>query len=183
MAIAIAEQTSIFLSSLLLGVLLGCVYDLFRITRIAFLVPALFVLVEDLLFFLLSSIVLFGFILERNCGQLRWFILLGVALGWVLYYFTLGSLVMKCSARIIALTRRFLSFLWRPFAFLGQKLSRAGAVMEKSGAKALQRAKITLKSRAALLYNKKDHKGPVPLNPQRDGEEDETEGAGKPVFH
>ena len=63
MAIAITEQTAVFFHSLLLGAVLGCFYDLFRITRIAFVIPALLVLVEDLLFFLFSSIVLFGFML------------------------------------------------------------------------------------------------------------------------
>jgi len=183
MAIAIAEQTAVFLYSLFLGVVLGCFYDFFRITRVAFLVPAVLVLAEDLLFFLFSSIILFGFILERNYGQIRWFILLGVVLGWVLYYFTLGSLVMKCSARIIALTRRALAFLWRPFALLGRKLCRTGKALEKSGAEVLQRTKITLKSRAAMLYNKKDHRGPGSLVPRKDGEEDEQKGAGESVFH
>ena len=119
MAIAITQQTAVFFHSLLLGVVLGCFYDLFRITRIAFIIPALLVLVEDLLFFLFSSIVLFGFMLENSYGQIRWFILLGVALGWVIYYFTAGSLVMKCSAQIIATIRRILAFLWRPFAWAG----------------------------------------------------------------
>ena len=55
MAIAITQQTAVFFHSLLLGVVLGCFYDLFRITRIAFIIPALLVLVEDLLFFLFFS--------------------------------------------------------------------------------------------------------------------------------
>ena len=183
MAIAITEQTAVFLQALFLGVALGCLYDLFRITRVAFLLPAALVLVEDLLFFFLSSIVLFGFMLERSYGQIRWFILLGVILGWVLYYFTLGSLVMKCSARIIGFTRRLLAFLWRPFAFLGRKLGDAGKSVEKSSKKAVQRAKTTLKSRAAMLYNRRDSEGPLPSGSRKDGERDEQEGAGESVFH
>ena len=183
MAIAITQQTAVFFHSLLLGVVLGCFYDLFRITRIAFIIPALLVLVEDLLFFLFSSIVLFGFMLENSYGQIRWFILLGVALGWVIYYFTAGSLVMKCSAQIIATIRRILAFLWRPFALLGRKLGDAGKSVEKSSKKAFQRAKTTLKSRAAMLYNKKDPEGSGPLDFRKDGEGDEQEGAGESIFH
>lgn len=183
MAIAITEQTAVFLHALLLGMALGCLYDVFRITRIAFLIPAALVLAEDLLFFFLSSIVLFGFMLERSYGQIRWFILLGVVLGWVLYYFTLGSLVMKCSARIIGFTRRLLAFLWRPFAFLGRKLGEVGKSVEKSSKKAVRRAKTTLKSRAAMLYNKRYPGGKAPPGPRKDGERDEQEGAGEPVFH
>lgn len=183
MAIAITEQTAVFLHALFLGVVLGCLYDVFRVTRIAFLMPAALVLAEDLLFFFLSSIVLFGFMLERSYGQIRWFILLGVILGWVLYYFTLGSLVMKCSAKIIDLTGRLLAFLWRPFAFLGRKLGDAGKSVEKSSKKAFRRIKTTLKSGAVLLYNKKDSKGPQPSGPRKDSEKDEQKDAGKPVFH
>ena len=101
MAVAIADQTAVFFRSLLLGAVLGCLYDLFRVSRLAFLLPALIVLAEDLLFFLCSSALLFAFMMEHSYGQIRWFILLGAALGWTVYYFTLGSLVMRCSAGII----------------------------------------------------------------------------------
>lgn len=170
MAIAITEQTAVFFHSLLLGVVLGCFYDLFRITRIAFVIPALLVLVEDLLFFLFSSIVLFGFMLENSYGQIRYFILLGVALGWTVYYFTAGSLVMKCSARIIQTVRAVLAFLWRPFAWVGRKLGEAGRIFEKSVQNTAVRMKTGLKSRLRLMYNKRNHL-------QKDGEQHGEAGA------
>lgn len=170
MAITMAGQTVVFLRSLLLGVAVGCFYDLFRITRVAFVIPALLVLVEDLLFFLLSSIVLFGFMLENSYGQIRYFILLGVALGWTIYYFTAGSLVMKCSARIIAFLRALLAFLWRPFAWLGRKIGEGGRIFEKTMQNTAVRMKSGLKSRLGLLYNKGNHI-------QKDGERDGQTGA------
>ena len=164
MAVAIADQTAVFFRSLLLGAVLGCLYDLFRVSRLAFLLPALVVLAEDLLFFLCSSALLFAFMMEHSYGQVRWFILLGAALGWTLYYFTVGSLVMRCSAGIIRLARRF-------FAFLGRPLGRAGRAGRAAGRRALAGAKNRLKSGAVLLYNKTNHG-------QRDGEEDEGKGTG-----
>lgn len=157
MAFTMTEQTAVFFHSLLLGVAVGCFYDLFRITRIAFLIPAPLVMVEDLLFFLFSSVVLFGFMLEHSFGQIRYFILLGAALGWILYYNTVGSLVMKCSARIIRAARAVLAFLWRPFARMGRKAARVKRKFEKSAQNAWLRGKIGLKSRWTLLYNKKNH--------------------------
>lgn len=170
MAITITQQTAVFFHSLLLGVALGCFYDLFRITRIAFIIPALLVLVEDLLFFLFSSIVLFGFMLENSYGQIRWFILLGMVLGWVIYYFTAGSLVMKCSAQIIAAVRRVLAFLWRPFAWAGRKCSAGVTFLEKRGANLVLRAKTGLKSTLVMMYNKKNPRGRGSLELQEDGE-------------
>lgn len=170
MAITMSGQTAVFFQSLLLGAALGCFYDLFRITRIAFVLPAPLVLVEDLLFFLFSCIVLFGFMLENSFGQIRYFILLGVALGWIVYYNTVGCLVIKCSARIIRAARAVLAFLWRPFAWMGRRAGDAKRKFEKSAQNALVRMKIGLKSRWALLYNKKKHQ-------QKGGGQDEKTGA------
>ena len=170
MAITISGQTIVFLRSLLLGAAVGCFYDLFRISRVAFVIPAFVVLVEDLLFFLFSSVVLFGFMLENSFGQIRYFILLGVVLGWTVYYFTVGSLVMKCSARIIRAVKRILAFLWRPFARMGRRAAGAGRKFQKSAKNALVRAKTGLKSRWALMYNKRNHQ-------QKDGEQDGKTGA------
>ena len=88
MEIYLTEQAAIFFNALLLGAILGLIYDFFRITRLAFIMPSILVLIEDLLFFLLSSIILFNYLLESSHGQIRYFILIGVVLGWVLYYFS-----------------------------------------------------------------------------------------------
>ena len=133
MGITIAGQTAVFLQSLLLGAVLGCFYDLFRITRIAFLMPALLVLIEDLLFFLFSSIALFGFLLENNDGQIRWFILLGVVLGWTVYYFTAGSLGQGVSAAAgMALAGKLAGKDYRVFAILGDGELQEGEVWESA---------------------------------------------------
>ena len=88
MEIHLTEQASVFLNSLFLGAVLGCIYDFFRITRLAFVIPSLLVLLEDLMFFLVSSIILFNYLLQSNHGQIRSFILVGVVLGWTIYYFS-----------------------------------------------------------------------------------------------
>ena len=172
MAIAIAEQTSVFFRSLLLGAVLGCLYDFFRITRLAFIIPSLLVLVEDLLFFLFSTVILFGFMLENRYGQIRYFILLGVVLGWTIYYFSVGSLVMKCSAGIIRLFRAVFAFCWRPFAWAGRRLSDAGRAAGGRMQEAAAGLKYRLKFRVLMMYNK-TNRG------QRDGEKNERKGPGE----
>ena len=80
--IAVNTQTLIFFRSLWLGALLGMMYDLFRIFRIAVPTPNFAAVAEDILFFLLSAFLSFGFILSVNYGQVRFFILLGEGLGF-----------------------------------------------------------------------------------------------------
>lgn len=168
MEIYITEQAAIFFNSLLLGAVLGIIYDFFRITRLAFIMPPLLVLLEDLLFFLLSSIILFNYLLESNHGQIRYFIFIGVVLGWVLYYFSLGRLLIGISAKIIAIVRRVLGIIFSPFYWILNKLENGLKISGKYLAQKRDEAKIRLKTRIKLLYNKRNS-----TKPPKKGEQDE----------
>lgn len=152
------EQASVFLGALLLGVVLGCLYDFFRITRLAALLPALVILLEDLLFFIISSVILFSFLLRTLDGQVRYFILLGVVLGWAGYYLTLGRVVMAFSSAIIRFVRRVLAIAFTPFRWLMEKLRKLKRHLGKKATKAGEGLKNSLKNHRAMLYNKKQQR-------------------------
>lgn len=170
MEIHLTEQASVFLNSLFLGAVLGCIYDFFRITRLAFVIPSLLVLLEDLMFFLVSSIILFNYLLQSNHGQIRYFILVGVVLGWTIYYFSVGRLVMGLSARFIHLIKQLLRLIWSPFAWMGKRLERIIKTMGKALAHLTGKFKINLKLRILMMYNRKNK--PPKL---RKGKQDEKE--------
>lgn len=110
-----ADQVWLFLEAVLLGAALGAVYDVFRILRLAFPNGRVLIFLEDMLYFALVGIVSFSFVLLQNGGVLRAFLLAGELLGAVLYFFSLGVLVMKAAQGIIRLVRGFLRFLFRIF--------------------------------------------------------------------
>lgn len=161
MGIYLAEQAAVFLQSLLVGAALGILYDVFRVSRVAFPTAYGVVFAEDVLFFLICAIVTFFFGLSAIDGSLRVFLIIGELLGAVLYYFTLGRLVMGVSKKIIAAIKAVLSFIFRrilrpvwlliyniialilrPFIFLSRILK-----------KLLQNLKFRLKIRRKVLYN------------------------------
>ncbi len=161
MGIYLAEQTLIFLQSLLVGAALGLLYDVFRISRVAFPTSTQVVFVEDILFFIVCSLVTFFFGLTVIEGTLRFFLIIGELLGAILYYFTLGKLVMGVSKKIIEAIKAILKFIFkwilrpiwqlvyniislimRPFAFFGRKFKIK-----------LQNTKFRLKNRRKVLYN------------------------------
>ncbi len=154
MEIHVTEQASVFLQALFLGGVLGCIYDVFRITRLAFVLPSLLVLLEDLLFFLMSSIILFNYLLQSSSGQIRYFILVGVALGWTIYYFTAGRAVMALASRSIHLIKSLIRLILSPFVWVLRQLEG----MTKTVGKALRhltgKLKIGLKLRILMMYNK-----------------------------
>ena len=102
---------AVFLSALAAGALLGVLFDAFRLFRLAFRSGKISIFVQDMLFGLLCGVVLYCYALAANRGQVRWFIPVGAAGGFALYYCTVGRLVMG-AARLIL---RALAWLWNGF--------------------------------------------------------------------
>ena len=85
----------LFSRAVIFGSLLGVYYDFFRVMRILFTHPAWLVAVEDLLFFLPASLTHIFFHFARGEGETRWFAVLGVVLGFLLYLASAGKIVRK----------------------------------------------------------------------------------------
>lgn len=159
--IAVNTQTMVFLQSLLMGAVLGAIYDMFRIFRIAIPLPAGAIVVEDVLYFGFCGFLSFFFAMTVNYGQVRFFILLGEVLGFVLYYFTLGALIMKCAEKIIAFIRWVCRTVWkyllRPIVrlccWIGKKIGKIFGKVGQTAKKAAQKQRKHLKTGQVLLYN------------------------------
>ncbi|MBQ7934794.1 MAG: spore cortex biosynthesis protein YabQ [Clostridia bacterium] len=120
----ISQQAMAFLWSAVLGAALGVLYDWFRIGRILKKKWWLTVFLEDLLFSLLAAIATAFCFTLTNYGQVRLFLLVGEGLGFIIYFNTIGVLVVK-QARLFA---RFLAFLRRQFCqifrFFGRNIRK-----------------------------------------------------------
>ena len=77
-----------FLQSLLLGTLLSLLYDAFYTIRGLFPAQAQPHVILDILYFLLFGVLLFDYLLMESAGRLRYFIILGVIIGWLLYQYS-----------------------------------------------------------------------------------------------
>lgn len=86
----ISSQLQVFLYSVGFGFILGAVYDVFRILRVLIIKNNKAVPVQDIVYFLLSSVMTFVFLLVINNGKFRFNILLALITGFAVYYLTLG---------------------------------------------------------------------------------------------
>lgn len=102
-----------------IGALIGIVYDIFRIIRIASTVPVvlrgekhqkeyrsgivvnIIVFVCDILFFLIAAVISAIFIFYANNGRIRGIALFGSLCGFTAYYNTIGRLVTMVSTSVI----------------------------------------------------------------------------------
>ena len=87
------SQYICFLYSLVLGVSLGIVYDLFKLDRLLFKRSKIFLFFSDILFWLISAFLIFTFCVIFSNGQIRGFIVLGTLLGFIIYRLTLSKLI------------------------------------------------------------------------------------------
>ena len=117
MADSYAQIYTFIFYSVLIGALLGAVYDVFRIIRIAFdtagrgIVTDIVYFICDVMFFIIAAIGSAIFIFHVNNGRIRGIALFGSLVGFLLYYNTAGRLVSAVSGLIIAALYRVLRFV------------------------------------------------------------------------
>mgnify|MGYP002244696904 CR=1 FL=1 len=114
--LTIADQTRLFLLALGLGFLLGIVYDLFRVVRMAFTMRRVGVFIQDVLFFLTCAAATFLFLLAVNQGEIRGFIIAGEGLGFLIYYFSFGLLAVRVSSFLVHAIHRLFFVISVPFS-------------------------------------------------------------------
>lgn len=111
--LTLQSQTMFFLGSCLLGMCLGIVYDIFRISRLAVKTCNIIIFIEDLLFFIIVTISSFVYLIANNEGVMRGFLLIGELLGAILYFSSLSIAIMKAAQNIINAVKAFFIFLYK----------------------------------------------------------------------
>lgn len=97
---SIDTQIEVFLMSCVVGIVLGAIYDVFRIFRI--IIPHMNILtaIEDIILLSLYGIFLMCFAFSLMRGQIRFFFIVGNFLGFMLWFFTMGSIINKVANRL-----------------------------------------------------------------------------------
>lgn len=103
-------QAAVFGYACILGVMLGILYDVFRIIRVVINPKNITIFVQDIIYFLISGAITFLFVLALNFGEPRFYILIGESAGWILYHTTLGHVMCKNFRKIVkAIKQRYLN--------------------------------------------------------------------------
>jgi len=115
-------QGLLFLTTVAAGFAIGFVYDIFRIVRKTVPHSHLMVQVEDVLYWVAVSLLMFYFMLHRNYGEIRFFSIAGAALGMILYFYSVSVIVMKVSVVVIGFIQKVIlavvGILLVPFKWL-----------------------------------------------------------------
>jgi len=94
-------QAWLFVSTVFTGMAIGLLYDVFRVLRRTAPHSGFAVQVEDLVFWVAATGLTFYYMLHRNYGEIRPFVLIGIAVGLVLYFVTLSRLVLVVCVAVV----------------------------------------------------------------------------------
>jgi spore cortex biosynthesis protein YabQ len=111
----IANQVYVFLWTIITGVIMGLVFDAFRILRKNFKSGDFFVYVQDILFWLIIAILLIISAFLINDGELRGFMFLGYIFGVIFYMFAFSKFIIRGATILINLIKKILKLMIKPF--------------------------------------------------------------------
>ena len=112
----ITNQAYLFLIFAVNGIAIGLLFDLFRILRKSFKTNDFFTYIEDIIFWILTGIILLYSIFTFNNGEIRLFMFLGLFIGILMYMLMISSYVIKINVYIINLLKKIIGFIIHIFA-------------------------------------------------------------------
>lgn len=141
-----------FLYSIILGVMFDLFYDVFKAFRLTIKCSDFFIFIQDIIYFMIVSIVSFCFFLVFTCGEIRFYILTGLVIGFFVSRFSLSRIFVPILRWIITAiiivrrySRRFFRAIHNFFDVILKKV-------QKNLKKTLKSAKKLLKKAEGLLY-------------------------------
>lgn len=129
---AIMIELRFFGTSILWGALILVYYDVIRIIRRIVIHNGFFVALEDLLYWVTCSLLIFRMMYKQNNGIIRGFAILAMLLGMLMYRGILSDLLVETISNVlnaiinfvIKTVRMILSIFLRPIKFIFKKLHR-----------------------------------------------------------
>ena len=88
----IYTQEQIFIFFFIIGIIIGFLFDIFRVLRKSFNTPDLITLIEDILYLSITGVLIIYSIIKLNNGNIRFFIFVAIFLGILIYSLTISKL-------------------------------------------------------------------------------------------
>lgn len=159
---SVNEEVFLFLISCLFGVAVGVCYDVFRTARIIFPHNIPLVVIEDVIFLSGYAIFLSSFSSAMARGEMRFYYVIGNFIGFIFYFFTLGTVVVGAMRKIFSAVNTLLSVVLKPFgkiyASVCGKIHSKDSKNHKNSVKTDKKSSALLPNKVNLLYNKIENK-------------------------
>ena len=129
------EQLLCLIAFTVTGIVIGVLFDVFRILRRSFKTADWLTTLQDILFWILAGFITLFSIFKFNNGEIRSYIFIGIALGVLIYMLTLSKYIVKKYSVII-------------IKFIKKIFQNTTKIMKKK-----EKNKIKLQEKEGILWN------------------------------
>lgn len=112
MPLSLNVQIDMLVYSVLAGILIGILFDLYNIIR-GFKIPKIIVIIEDILFWILTAIIVFTFLLYTNYAFLGPYVYIFMILTLIFYLKFISPIVFKGEKYIISKVAKFIRVIFK----------------------------------------------------------------------
>lgn len=120
----VTNQAYLFFIFIINGILIGLLFDFFRISRKVFKTNDAITYIEDILFWILAGVIVLYSIFVFNNGELRLFMFLGLILGAFIYMLFVSSYIIKINLKIINILKKIIGIFMIPFKSIYKMLHK-----------------------------------------------------------
>ena len=97
----ITNQAYIFMIFVVIGIIIGIIFDFFRILRKSFKTKDLITYIEDIIFCILTGSITLYSIFKFNSGEIRIYMFFGIFLGCTIYMLSISKYIIKANVTLI----------------------------------------------------------------------------------
>lgn len=116
MPLSLDIQFDIVIYSILSGVLVGILFDLYNIIR-GVKIPKIIIIIEDILFWILTAVIVFTFLLYMNYAFLGPYVYIFMILTLIIYLKIISPTVLKLEIYIINKVGKFIRVLLKNLVY------------------------------------------------------------------
>lgn len=104
------SQEQLFMFYFIIGIIIAMLFDFFRVLRKCFKTSDNITFIEDVLFLLISGLLIVFSVIKFNQGIFRFFMCIGISFGILVYSLTLSRLCVIILSTIINFLKKILLF-------------------------------------------------------------------------
>ena len=106
----ILSQEEIFIKFLIIGTIISMIFEFFRRLRFHFKTTDLVTFIQDIIFTLISGFIIIKNIIDLNNGKIRFYIILGIIFGILIYSLTLKKVYVIILDVLVKICKKILKF-------------------------------------------------------------------------
>lgn len=114
----LSGQVITFAMTMATGIVLGTLFDCYRVLRTTFNPQAFMTWFTDLLYWLIATAVVFISLVLSNWGELRFYVFMGILGGLAIYYKWLSLYALRLFSRVIRFIIAGMRFLKKTFIII-----------------------------------------------------------------